>query len=317
MDGSEIDLSREDFFTAIIDRRSDIKARGKAAPAGSDEQARCKSQEQALKLLANSGSYGILVEFQSEDADFTIPLRSYSDRTQQVMRERVDIPGRYFFGPMGAFITAGAWLLLALAEQQARGYGIRIAACDTDSLFFRRPDEMPAAEFIGHVKEIVAWFRKLSPYRDKSADILQIEDANYRDKQIVLPYFYGVSSKRYVLYNVETQRRRKIPVVRKSTEHGLGSYRLSLSNERHWRQRLADCGMLPADNAGKRIGWRTLLWVEFLYSILNNREFDTSKISELHYPQYLQVTVSTWKLYEGYKRCRCRPFSFSSSPRTC
>ena len=82
------------------------------------------------------------------------------------------------------------------------------AFCDTDSLAI--PSDM--------VDEVQGYFQKLSPYSfdDK---VFKLEKENFgKDGQFEPLWFYGISAKRYVLYNMKDG----MPVIRKHSLHGLG-----------------------------------------------------------------------------------------------
>ncbi len=99
----------------------------------------------------------------------------------------------------------GARLLLALLEHEVSSLGGHFAACDTDSLFVcatedgRPPDGLERLRFLswGEVETIRRKFERLNPY-DRTAvpEILKAEHGGMESEL----WFFGVSSKRYVLY---------------------------------------------------------------------------------------------------------------------
>lgn len=216
-----LDLQRDDFFTKVIDLRSEIKQQMKAA-GNQEEAAHFNSLQLALKLLANSTSYGALVEINQEEATKnTEPAMFYTadGEARRSWVDRREIPGKYFAGPIGALIPAGGRLLLAIAEKLAEEHGITYAMCDTDSMAFARPDCMDRAVFRQAVASIRDWFTLLSPYTGKPP-IFEDEDVNrWQDAPEPL-YFLGVSAKRYVLYNRVADGSYRI---RKFSSHGLGA----------------------------------------------------------------------------------------------
>lgn len=83
---------------------------------------------------------------------------------------------------------------------------------------------------IERVKEIQEYFSDLNPY-DFDADIFEMEPQNYEPKDWSKPtddevnkekpiplWFYGISAKRYVLYNMLDGKK----VIRKYSLHGMG-----------------------------------------------------------------------------------------------
>ena len=59
----EVDLATDDFFERLIDLRTTVKARLKNTTALNRDA--LDSEQQALKILANSTSYGIFVEIKT------------------------------------------------------------------------------------------------------------------------------------------------------------------------------------------------------------------------------------------------------------
>lgn len=110
--------------------------------------------------------------------------------------------------------------MLALAEQAIFAAGLDWALCDTDSMAIAKPELMPEAEFLEKAKGISDRFSALNPY-EKKGPLLKIEDVNYRPgtKEIIPLYCLAISSKRYVLFNLDNAG---LPVIRKASAHGLG-----------------------------------------------------------------------------------------------
>src|SRR5262249_44263648 len=93
------------------------------------------------------------------------------------------------------------------------------AMCDTDSMFFARPDRMERATFRAHCQAIAAWFTPLSPYAGTPPIFEYEADVNDWEKHPVPLFFAGISAKRYALFN-------RLPDgtyrLRKFSSHGLG-----------------------------------------------------------------------------------------------
>lgn len=204
-----VDLRRDDFFVKVIDLRDSVKSELKqvkqtikTAPSNELYQRKnfLENLQLALKLMANSTSYGILVE------------------TREV--ERKDIAGKYNAQPIGIHITAGARLLLAIAEKLGLDRSIEHAFCDTDSFAYAKPDDMHEEEFYTKVMECIHWFKPLSPYAS-SDEIFELEDVNFLNGELTKLYALCVSAKRYVLYNKLSNG---TYLIRKMSEHGLPYY---------------------------------------------------------------------------------------------
>jgi hypothetical protein len=240
---NEIDLFAEkfslkngDFFTQIINRRTAIQkkrdelvGRSKAQPANALENNAAESlydaeikqftaSERALKLLANSTAYGILVELNvddrtgdyrkkpiagddsDEDYDddfeedavekflaatnkgFAVDLYDGAPVCREIKVGKFEKPGTHFAPHIATHITAGGRLLLAICERLAADRGIGYVFCDTDSMTFARPRDMERDKFHASVDEIVNWFAPLYPYspaHDDNGKPLSI--LNYED----------------------------------------------------------------------------------------------------------------------------------------
>jgi hypothetical protein len=245
-----IDLTKDDLFQRLIDMRSEVK---KLKADG------WEPKEQGIKLTANGTSYGVLIEFivdeRDEPTDMMVfaPGRTKRMRANKVVRSadgsvqicgfKVERPGKWF-APWGALIPAAGRLLLAVAERLAKDRGIYHGFCDTDSMFFIRPDGVEEQEFINKVKEIVSptgWFQKLNPYasndpvfaleavnhplvRDEQGNLKRVQEGDERGKPIVdksqieLPWLLAVSAKRYGIANKYDGKW----IIRKASGHGLG-----------------------------------------------------------------------------------------------
>jgi hypothetical protein len=317
-----IDLTKQDFFTEVINLRSAVKA--------DLEQARHEGREQdaehldgvqlALKLLANSTSYGALVEVNAEVASVEPqPLTIYGWQTHETSTTVLERPGAYFAGALGALIPAGGRLLLALAERLATDRGITYALCDTDSMAFARPDSMTREQFHSHVADIRDWFTPLSPYRGQPP-LFEDEEENYWDGRPEPLYILAVSAKRYVLYN-------RLPDgtyrIRKFSSHGVGTWksRSGYVSPPHIPEPCGDVRKL----GGER--WHYDLWYDAIAAIdggtlPDGRPTPTDAHGAPRYvvptdgawlsaPAFHRVTITTWNLYQTYKDIPgVRPFNF-------
>ena len=114
----EVDPTSMDFFTSVVEERQRIKA------ATKDHEPRCTCADcrtaQFLKVLANSGSYGIYAEMVRHE------LGGSQDRVRRGVRcgpesfqsrtGSPETPGEFCFPPIAACITGAARLMLALLE---------------------------------------------------------------------------------------------------------------------------------------------------------------------------------------------------------
>lgn len=103
-----------------------------------------------------------------------------ADGDQEISGFKVERPGKWF-APWGSLIPAGGRLFLAVAERLAADREIEYGFCDTDSMFFIKPNEMAESEFISKVREIAGpggWFQALNPYKGNDP-IFNLEDVNF------------------------------------------------------------------------------------------------------------------------------------------
>jgi hypothetical protein len=219
-----IDPSRDDFYRRLIDLRSETKAR--LASASGAEAARLKSEEQALKIIANATSYGIFVEVNVSDLDEREQRQCFGPKGEPfaILTDKSEEPGRYFHPLLASLITGAARLMLAITETLAIQAGIDWAFCDTDSMALAKPEGMGREAFLEAAQSICDWFSPLNPYERKSR-LLKVEDANLAlDRRgsashLADLFCLAISAKRYALFNLDAASG---PIIRKASAHGLG-----------------------------------------------------------------------------------------------
>ena len=218
-----VDPNTTDFFKRVIELRQSIKARMKDATGAEHE--RLDTEQNALKICANSTSYGIWIEVNVADQprrrsltvlSTTAPPRSFPSL-------KTEAPGRYFHPLLGTLITGAARLMLAITERLLTDKGLEWAFCDTDSMAIARSDDMAPDALSKHTADIVEWFAALNPY-DFGGSILKVEDVNasLETGQPEALYCFAISSKRYALFNLSPDG---TPILRKVSAHGLGHLR--------------------------------------------------------------------------------------------
>lgn len=208
-DDYTIDPHVDDFYLSLIDLRDEAKAKGDPI-------------EKALKIIANSTSYGIFIEVNRDDAPKSELLNVYGPNGDclEVHSKVIEEPGRFFHPLLGVLITGAARLMLGLAEKLATDSGLDWTFCDTDSLAMTRPSQLSRGEFRKRAGNVIDWFIPLNPYK-KPGSILQLEKINFGiDAGELEPlYCFAVSAKRYSLFNLDFKGN---PVLRKGSAHGLG-----------------------------------------------------------------------------------------------
>ena len=213
----EIDANKHSFFKHIIEQR----AAHESDPA----------LHYWLKILANSGSYGLFVELNPNDAK-NAPVRVFSgEESFETTSDVIEELGTFFAPHIASPITAGGRLLLAMLEKCIADMGGAYLFCDTDgaavlSTKDRQKIAMPdGAEQITalsyrDVYKIVQKFEQLNPYNLKGS-ILKIHKLNWDEtgKRRQL-YGYSIAAKRYALY---TKTKDAIEIVDPKA-HGLGYF---------------------------------------------------------------------------------------------
>jgi hypothetical protein len=224
----EIKPAEEDFYRKVIEQRVSHKKTNRALA-------------DFLKVLANSGSYGLFVEVNVEMKKKEKPVAYFSgEQRGRVDSNYVEKPGAWYFPPLASLITSGGRLLLAMLEKSVQERDGGYLFCDTDSLCIVGSEKGGFVECLGgpvtrkkksgikalsldEVKSIAQEFRKLNPYDPSLVpEILKIEDVNYVDFDPKKPFRqlfgYAISAKRYALYS---QAENDIH-IQKASGHGLG-----------------------------------------------------------------------------------------------
>ncbi|WP_159012841.1 DNA polymerase domain-containing protein [Acidisoma sp. S159] len=219
-----VDPRTGDFFQRVIELRQSVKKAMKSAEA-LFEQDRLDTEQHAIKICANSTSYGIWVEI---NVDYrpqpqTVEIHSATGQALEQLVDKVEMPGTFFHPLLATLITGAARLMLAMTERLISYHGLDWVFCDTDSMAIAKPAGLDPEVFRGKVEAIAHWFEGLNPY-NFAGSILKIEDVNNRiaTHQPEPLYCFAVSSKRYVLFNLTEN---SSPIMRKVSAHGLGHLR--------------------------------------------------------------------------------------------
>jgi hypothetical protein len=223
-----IDPRADDFFVRVVEKRSVFKRSN-------------KSLADFLKVLANSGSYGLFVQVDSETRNKSVKIKVFSGEKRYTLKsEYVEKTGPWYFPPLASLITSGGRLLLAMLEKSVKDAGGDYLFCDTDSMCIvatRKGGLVPCiggshsdrgkpaikALSLREVRSIAKRFNRLSPYDHSLVpSLLKIEDINFVDsdpgKSHRQVFGYAIAAKRYALY---TKTPTDISIV-KASGHGLG-----------------------------------------------------------------------------------------------
>lgn len=212
----------EDFIKKLIEERIRIKKESKRLSYQNNRQA--EIAQNILKIIANSTSYGIYIEINSEEVkDGKEEVLVCGLETFKTIANRIEQEGKAFNPIMATFITASARLLLATAEALVHKNNGVFAYCDTDSIFVSSEQAQLLQDF----------FRPLNPY-SMHVDTFKIEEDKHGKIENV--WFYGISAKRYVLYDYNETT--KEISIRKHSAHGLGHLQ-SIDEEQWWKDILS------------------------------------------------------------------------------
>jgi hypothetical protein len=117
-----IDPRMEDFYRKVIEQRISHKVKNKPIA-------------DFLKVLANSGSYGLFVEVNTETNSKERYVRYFSgEKSGRKLTNYVEKPGAWYFPPLASLITSGSRLLLAMLEKCVGNQRGSYLFCDTDSM---------------------------------------------------------------------------------------------------------------------------------------------------------------------------------------
>jgi len=229
-----VDAKRHSFFKHVIEQRAAYESN----PA----------LHYWLKILANSGSYGLFVELNPNDAD-AAELQVYSGEDSfPTHSDVVEEPGKWFAPHIASLITSGGRLLLAMLEKCIADAGGTYLFCDTDSAAIvsseqrqqiTMPDGAPPITALSwaEVQSIVDRFKTLNPYGGKLANesILKIHKLNWgRNKNRRQLLGYSIAAKRYALY---TQNGNNIEIVEPKA-HGLGYFYPPKDSPNNWEHEI-------------------------------------------------------------------------------
>jgi hypothetical protein len=176
---------------------------------------------QALKILANSGAYGIYAEINvaPTSTDEKQVGTWYADIGPVPGETHDERPGRFFNPVIASLVTGAARLALAMAEAEVAHRGGTFAFCDTDSLAIvagkKAPDDVPCLSE-DEVTTIIERFDRLNPYDRKLVEhLLKLEHEKFTDLRC-----WAVSAKRYALFTRDARNRLRIM---KASKSGLGA----------------------------------------------------------------------------------------------
>jgi hypothetical protein len=304
-----IDPATDDFYRKVIEQRILHKRKNKPLA-------------DFLKVLANSGSYGLFVEVNTETNSREKNVRYFSgEKSGRKRTNYVEKPGAWYFPPLASLITSGGRLLLAMLEKCVQKLRGSYLFCDTDSMcivgsknqklvpcvggqFKLNGAEAIKAVALSQVEAIARKFNQLNPYDPKLVrDILKIEDVNHVDSDPNKPFRhlfgYAVSAKRYALF---TESGKNIS-IEKASGHGLGY--LFAPKER-----------IPGEGDADDETEETPEWVLEAWEYLLRREFkhEPKQPSWLSLPAMMRMVMTSPNVLKNRRPEWLAPFNFFFFP---
>jgi hypothetical protein len=305
----EVNPRRDDFYRKAIEQRIPHKVKNKPLA-------------DFLKVLANSGSYGLFVEVNTETNSKEKDVRYYSgEKSGTKLTNYLEKPGAWYFPPLASLITSGGRLLLAMLEKCVHNLSGSYLFCDTDSMCIvgskaKRFVPCAGGQFklngkdavqtltLDQVKGIRRKFNKLNPYDpDLVPEILKIEDINYVDSDPHKPYRqlygYAVSAKRYALF---TESNQSIS-IEKASGHGLGY--LFAPKERR------DTGEDGADDEEETPEWVSEAWK---YLLKKEFKYQPKEPDWLGLPAMMRMVMTSPNVMRNRRPEWLAPFNFFLFP---
>jgi hypothetical protein len=194
----------------LIQRLSEARIHEKA-----EKREGWEARALGLKILVNAASYGVFVEVNVKRHNGEMEICGLDEfESFDESEAKVEEAGALFCPLLGATITSGAHLLLALLDTITDRNGAEVVYQDTDSAFVTPSALAP---------EIARTFDSLNPY-SVPVPFLKAETPEHEGTVS----FFGLSSKRYALF--ERDRHGRVRVL-KGSDHGLGMYQVPTDRE--------------------------------------------------------------------------------------
>ncbi|HLC86725.1 MAG TPA: hypothetical protein VJH65_00395 [Candidatus Nanoarchaeia archaeon] len=269
--GFEIDPRKDNFIKLLIEKRQEFKKQRDKFLKDSADYKKFEGIQGAVKIVANTTTYGIFIELITKENSSDIMVYS---KDEFFAKQKAEEEGKFFNPLIAVMQVAGARLLMAMCEKYLQERNSIHAYMDTDACY------VPS----NFAFELRDFFKPLNPYSFE-ADFFKIE------KERLL--FYGISSKRYVLYKLQE----KNIIVVDYKLHGLGHLLNPYNNVVEWQKQI----------------WEDILKLH--YRFVTQQEI-IEKYSNFYALTKLSVSTPTiYKRFEAFNKNKplkeqIKPFNF-------
>jgi hypothetical protein len=291
----KVDANKRSFFKHVIEQRAANEAD--------------KSLHYFLKILANSGSYGLFVELNPNENNQHAAIKVFSGEEPFTDTPPVvEKPGDWYCPPLASLITSGVRLLLALLEVSVKKAKGLYLFCDTDSLCVASSKNSGPLKISGangervlpwtEVDAIVKRFESLNPY-DLPGSILKVHKLNWNeDGQRRQLYGYSVAAKRYAIYE---KKQGDIRIIEPKA-HALGYFHPPTDSPEGWEKH---------HDVPK---WTFELWDYIMRGVLKLKR---KKPAWFDLPVMMKLTLSTpHHALQNLDKCDLtRPHNFMMMPK--
>ncbi|MBB5338395.1 hypothetical protein [Tunturiibacter gelidoferens] len=297
----KIDPKKQDFFKVVIEERKRVALRQDLSPI------EIERMDKALKVLANSTSYGIYGQMDRRERGRKLSVQCHGiDLDPYCCQvENPEEPGEFCFPPLASLITGAARLMIALLENCVTKLGGTYAMEDTDSMAIvatengnlvpceggplKLRDGSQGIKTISRaeVKGLAKRFESLNPYDREavSGSILKIEECNFDpttggQREI---WCLAISAKRYALFIKDTAG---MPSLLRKGKN---------SSKDHWSEHGLGYLLNPSDLESEDRNWIAQIW----QSIISNRlGIKTAKVDFENIPAIGRVTITSPAILE-------------------
>jgi hypothetical protein len=332
---TKVDPTEHDFFRLAMEQRQSIKLRIKRSGHSPDctcdltsnhDHVGCTcdrcSQSESLKVIANSGAYGMFAEFNVEPYNGTVRVYGIDAESKSIDTDKYDKPGEYCYPPVAALITGAARLMLAMLERSVTDAGGTWAFADTDSMaIVASPTGDPLVTDTGaipvltyaQVDDIQTRFDTLNPYDPRVAPGIHILKREHDDDVRQL-WAYGIAAKRYALFRFRPDDSIEVLPGDGRKEHGLGAFMRPATG----RNRANEYDTDTEPEKGKR-EHVTELWRFLIERALGRNPIEPSWFDQ---PVMCKVALTSWVGYQLFRSMNdgrkysdtIKPYSFVMSP---